>query len=57
MKRNTCAVRISRWIRTRVASRENDTGGWGFDGCLDGMIKGVVIGVPHPVDWTPDRSI
>ena len=57
MKRNTCAVRISRWIRTRVASRENDTGGWGFDGCLDGMIKGVVIGVPHPVDWTPYRSI
>jgi len=29
----------------RVASRENDTGGWGFDGCWDGMMNGRFIGV------------
>ena len=29
----------------RVASRENDTGGWCFDGCWEGMMKGGFIGV------------
>lgn len=35
----------ARMTTIRVASRENDTGGWGFDGCLEGMMKGGFMGV------------